>query len=323
MKDISNGPIKVVFMGTPDFALAPLASLIGSDFISVKAVVTQEDKPVGRKQVLTSPPVKEIADQFSIPVLQPKRFKDNDEFLEELAEYSPDFIVVVAYGQILPQEILDMAPFGAINIHGSLLPKYRGASPIEEALINGDTETGITFMMMNEELDSGDIILSERIPIEKSDTSETLRKKLSFAAAAHLPFILNDITEEVINPLPQDDSKATYCHKIKKEDGKIDLTEMTAEEILNKIRAYAIWPQCYLVIDNKRLKILEAQIQQSSSCTPPASYTKIDNDKIGLCTKKGLLLPTKVQLEGKNITTIQDFLKGNEELFKKLPAKAK
>lgn len=323
MDNIYENTIKVVFMGTPEFALAPLASLINADFIDVQAVVTQEDKPVGRKQIIIPPPIKIMALQNGIPVLQPSKIRKNVEFEHALNQLEPDFLVVTAFGKILPQNILDIPKYGAINIHGSLLPKYRGASPVEESLLQGDTETGITFIKMNEKLDAGDVILAERVKILTEDTSETLRKKLSYLAAAQLPFVLKDIIDETVNPLPQNEEFSSYCRKIRKSDGEINLLESTAKEILNKIRAYSIWPKCHIIIDGKMLKILEAEIDEESQCNPSESHTMPDKKSVGLCTKKGLLIPKKVQLEGKKAVDIQEFLKGNAELFKKLPTKAK
>jgi methionyl-tRNA formyltransferase len=323
MDNIYENKIKVIFMGTPEFALAPLASLINADFIEVQAVVTQEDKPVGRKQVIMPPPVKVMALQNGIPVLQPSKINGNIEFEHALNQLEPDFFVVTAYGKILPKNILDIPSHGAINIHGSLLPKYRGASPVEEALLNGDPETGVTFIKMNEKLDAGDVIFTERVKILPEDTSESLRKKLSYLAAAQLPFVLKDILDEVINPLPQNEDFASYCRKINKSDGEINLLASTAKEVLNKIRAYSIWPKCHIIINGKILKILKAEIDADYICKPYESHKLLGKNSIGLCTKKGLLIPQKVQLEGKKETDIQEFLKGNAELFKKLPTRAK
>ena len=319
---MSKETINVVFMGTPKFTLPPLAALIKIELFNVLAVVTQEDKKIGRKQEITPPPAKIMALQNGIPVLQPPRVKGNTEFIDLLRGLNPDFIVVVAYGQILPKEVIDIPKYGCINIHGSLLPMYRGASPVEAALLNGDKETGITFMKIAEKLDSGDIYFAERIAIDPKDTSESVREKLSYLAGTLLPFTLKDIMDGVLEPIPQDHSKATYCKKIKKEDGEIDLRTMTAEEIINRLRAYTPWPSCFLRIDGKRIKILEADFKPDSKNIKAGSAT-ITKDTVSLGTKKGTLILQKVQLEGKKPTSIQDFLKGNSGLFKKLLASEK
>jgi len=312
--------LKIIYMGTPDFAVPPLEALIDDESLDVVTVITQEDKKVGRKQELTPPPVKITALDNDIPVLQPPNIKNNDEFINMIVALKPDFIVVVAFGQILPDEVLKIPKYSCLNIHGSLLPKYRGASPVEEALINGDKETGITFIEMTSKLDAGGIYQLQRIDIADTDTSPTLRFKLSQLAAATLPFLLKEIADGVLTPLPQNEELATHCHKIEKTDGAINLSTNTAQEISNKIRAYTPWPGCYLTIDNKKLKILEVETENSDANSPSIDFK---DDKVLIKTQKGYLIPLKVQLEGKKPTNIQDFLRGNKELFNKLLTNAK
>jgi len=231
----------------------------------------------------------------------------------------PDFIVVVAFGQILPQEILDIPKDGCINLHGSLLPKYRGASPIEESLLNGDAESGVTFIKMDRKLDNGNILLVQRIEIKPEDNAVTLRAKICIVGAQLLPFLLKDIKEGLITPIPQNHSKATFCRKISKEDGLIDLATMTARGILNRIRAYTPWPQCHLIKNGKRIKIIEAEIDENSdnaNQARPGGTLTLAPGKIGLGTKEGLLIPKFIQLEGKKACSVQDFLRGNPEFFK-------
>jgi methionyl-tRNA formyltransferase len=306
--------LKVVFMGTPEFACPPLFELSNDPDIEIRAVVTAEDKPVGRKQVLTPPPVKVLALEKGIPVLQPAKLSGNTDFLELIRKLKPDFIVVTAFGKILKKELLDIPKYGCINLHGSLLPKYRGASPVEEALLNGDKETGISFIRMTETLDAGDILLLQRLHIEPTDEAASLRKKLSFMGARLLPYLLKDIVDGMITPIPQDESKATFCRKIRKEDGLLNLGTLTAKEVLNRIRAYSIWPQCNIVVGGKRVKILEAAADESRKLET-GKFT-VENGALLMGTKNGVLLPKRIQLEGKKPMEIQEFLRGNSNFFR-------
>jgi methionyl-tRNA formyltransferase len=311
--------IKVIFCGTPQFAVPCLQALAADANFNIQSVITREDKKVGRKQIITAPPVKEMALNLGLPVLQPHSLKGNSEFISMLKGLSPDFIIVTAYGQILPAEMLNIPKYGCINLHGSLLPKYRGASPVEEALLNGDTSTGITFIKMNSRLDGGDILLIQRVKIDQEDNSLTLRAKLSLLGATLIPFLLKDIVEGQFTPIPQNDSNATYCRKISKEDGLIDLEKMSAREIINRIRAYTPWPSCFLVINGKKLKIIEALCDDSHEKSDPSQAGKAiltGKDEVAFQTASGLLIPKTVQLEGKNSMLIQDFLRGNSSFFK-------
>lgn len=310
--------IKVVFMGTPHFALPSLQSLISDPDFNLQTVITQEDKKVGRKQTVTPPPVKLMAVLNNIPVLQPPTLRNNAEITSLIKGLKPDFIVVVAYGQILPPEILAIPRYGCINLHGSLLPKYRGASPVEESLLNGDPETGVTFIQMDSKLDSGDILLVRRVPVKPEDNAIILREKLCLVGGQLLPFLLRDIIDGIIIPIPQNHSKATFCRKIRKEDGLIKLEEMTAVEIVNRIRAYTPWPGCFIIHKGKRLKILEAAAENNppSLKALPGESVPASIDRIAIVTKKGLLIPKTVQLEGKKALPVQDFLRGNPGFFK-------
>lgn len=309
--------IKIVFMGTPDFALPSLQSLIEDEDFDVQAVVTQEDKKVGRKQELTAPPVKQLALKHNIPVFQPSKIKKNAEFLELMKNLKPDVMVVVAYGQILPQSILNIPRFGAVNVHASLLPKYRGASPIEASLLHGDRETGVTIMKMSEELDAGDILDIAKLPINPNDNVESLTVKLSLLGGKILPYVLKDLAENAIHPIPQDSSKATFCHKIQKEDGLINLEQMSAREIFNKWRAYTPWPSVYVMAGEKRLKLIDFDIDETQNI-PPGTVKDLTKSTIAIGTSSGTLLPKSLQLEGKKVMTIQEFLAGNRSLLSKL-----
>ncbi len=311
---IMKEKIKIIFMGTPDFALAPLETLINHTDFEVVAVVTQEDKKVGRKLKIMAPPVKLMAMRHGIPVLQPQTIKNNPEFVKLLRSLQPDFLAVAAFGQILPEKILQIPKYGCVNIHASLLPKYRGASPIEEALLHGDQETGVTIIRMEQKLDSGNIYLLKKIPIENSDNAGTLRIKLSLLGAPMLPEVLTEIVETGTNGIPQNEKLATYCHKIEKKNGLMDIKSMSAEEILRRIKAYTPWPGCAIMLKGKKLKILEAEIDKQKNIEPGQTIPWNKN-KIALGTKKGLLMPLKVQLEGKNALPIENFLLGNRQLF--------
>lgn len=316
-----NKRIKVIYLGTPQFAVPALEVLFNTAEIEVLAVVTQADKKVGRKQVIAAPPVKEVAQGYNASILQPENMKDRS-FLSLIKQLEPDVIVVVAYGKILPPELLKIPKYGCINLHGSLLPKYRGASPVEEALLQGETETGITFIKMDEGLDTGDILLAQRVHIEPTDNALSLRQKLSQLGAAQLPYLLRDLVEDQITPIPQNSAKASYCHKISKKDGSIDLKVLTANEIRNRIRAYTPWPSCFLIVQEKRLKILDIELDETSPLRPGEGLIQRDGS-IALGTKKGAIILKKIQLEGKNPMIIQDFLRGNSDFFKNSLAKAK
>lgn len=322
-------PLRVIYFGTPDFALPPLAALVQNKNFEIQAVVTQEDKKVGRKQILTPPPVKQYAQEKGIPVLQPPTLRNNNEFLTMIKELAPDFIVVAVYGKFLPQEVLEAPRYSCVNIHPSLLPKYRGASPFHEALLQGDTVTGVSFMKMTEEMDSGPLYLVDRVPIDPFDNAETLRYKLMYHAAQLLPSVLEEIAQGDLQPIEQDHSKATYSKKITKEEGAINVYTQTAQEIFNKLRAYTPWPGCYLMLPLtpmpeqdpsklRRLKLLQCEIDTASDQaknTAPGQIVDITKDRIGIGTLAGLLIPLQVQLEGKKPVSISDFLRGNREML--------
>jgi len=301
--------MKVVFFGTPQFAVPFLNHLEESDQIEIEAVVTQPDKPVGRKKEIMESPVKKFTKKINLPVFQPKKLKNNPKFVELLKELEPDFIVVIAYGVILPPEILDIPKYDCINIHASLLPKYRGASPIQSAILNGDKETGISFMSLDEDLDTGDVYLLKKITVEKKDTQESLSKKLSDFGAILLPYTLKDIEDKILTPIPQKESLATYCGKISKEDAEIDPKKETAEKIFNKLRAFTPWPGIYMIFNSKRLKLLEINIYKGEEKVDSGVLTS-KNKKILLGTKSGILEITKLQPEGKKALSAKEFING-------------
>lgn len=302
--------MKLYFFGTPDFAIPSLKVLSIDPSFKILGVVTQPDRP-GDKNKITKPPVKELAETLNLPILQPEKI--DKTLIEEIKASKPDAIVVVAYGELIPKELLEIPKYGCINIHPSLLPKYRGASPIQEALLNGDETTGVAFMKLDKDLDHGDIFLIKRVEIDKTDNFESLSKKLSAVAALLLPLVLKDIENEIFPPIPQNHKNATFCSKIDKKDGELNFTEPSAK-VLNKIRALNPWPGTFTKIKDKTLKILEAHKQELSK-TKPGTFELLDKKTFAIHTKDALIIPTKVQLQGKKVVTAEEFLNGYKNLF--------
>jgi len=301
--------MKIVFLGTPEFALASLNSLSNDPNIDIVTVVTQPDKPVGRKQVLTPPPVKVLAEKIGLKVIQPK---NNEELYDNLANIKADFFIVIAFGMILPKKILDIPTYGSINVHASLLPKYRGASPIQQSILKGDDQTGISIMKMDEKLDHGPVYIVKRMPISPKDTSETLSTKLSFLGGEILPSVLHDIVEENLKAIPQNHKQASHCKKIKKEDGKIDWNK-SATEIMNMMRAFTPWPGIYTNFKNKKLKIIQAEKEDGNL---EIGEFKLNGKKLMIGTGDGVITPSEVQIEGKKACKISDFINGNKNDLK-------
>lgn len=308
----------VIFMGTPDFAVGTLKALLASDY-TVQAVFTQPDKPKGRGNAVQMTPVKETALEAGIPVYQPKRIRE-PENLEILKKYSPDVIVVVAFGQIIPEEILKLPPYGCINVHASLLPKYRGAAPIQWAVIDGEKESGVTTMRMDAGLDTGDMILKEAVPLEKNETGGSLFDKLSSTGAELLIRTLKELEEgrAVFEKQPAE-SPTPYAAMLKKQMGKIDWSR-DAETIERLIRGLNPWPSAYTCCRGKTLKIWEAQVEaepdaENPSRLPgknfcPGSIVQVTKQTLKIQTGKGLLSVRELQLEGKKRMTIDAFLRG-------------
>lgn len=298
--------MKIVFFGTPEIALPCLESLAKAKDIEVIGVVTQPDKPVGRKQTLTPPPVKTLATELKLKVYQPE---NREELTATLKDLEADFFVVFAYGMIFSKEILSMPKYAALNIHTSLLPKYRGASPIQQALLNGDEETGVTIMRMDQKMDTGDIYLLKRLPIETTENLITLTQKLAILSGSIIVHALRDIEEGILKPIKQNEGKASYCKKINKDDGRIDW-HRSAIEINNMIRAFTPWPSAYTLFQNKKLKILEAEVGNAN--IPPGKF-HLNGKLLEVGTSDGVIIPKTVQLEGKNVTNISDFINGNQK----------
>ena len=254
--------MKIIFMGTPDFAVPCLEKLI-EDGHQVECVFTREDKPVGRKKVLTAPPVKEVALKHNIPVFQPKKLRDNPEAMELINRVDPDLIVVVAYGRILPKEILDYPKYGCVNVHGSLLPKHRGSSPIQWSIVCGDKITGVTTMLMDEGIDTGDILEVSTMPIDDSDTGGSLFDKLCIAGAELLSSTVKGLENGSIKPQKQSEKDATYAPMLTKEMGLLDFGK-TATELWWLIRGFNPWPLTYFYYNERRFKVFDATPQNIS-----------------------------------------------------------
>lgn len=308
-------------MGTPDFAVPALEALIGSDFIDVIAVVANPDRPVGRKQTLTPPPAKLLAEKYGIPVLQPDRIK-KPEWIEKIKELNPELIIVAAFGQIIPKEILDIPKYKTLNIHGSLLPELRGPSPIPYAILEGHKKTGNTIMLVDELMDHGQILAQRELEISEKETSETLFEKMAKMGANLLMETLPLWIEGKINPQEQDHTKATYCKIITKEDGKIDW-QKSAEEIERQIRAFTPWPGAFCFFEDqngnkKRLKIIEADIADCDNDTSrEIGMLFAENNNILTRTGKGCIKLIKVQPEGKNPLSAEEFFNGYKYLLNK------
>jgi len=300
--------MRIVFMGTPDYSVKTLNSLINSKH-EVVGVFAQPDKPVGRKQIITPPPTKVCATICNIPVFQPKTLRDG-EALEILKGLNPDIIVVVAYGKILPKEILLLPKYGSINGHASILPKLRGASPIQWAIVTGEKETGVTVMQMDEGMDTGDIIDTAVIEIGETETAEELFERLSSITAEAILKVLDDIENGNINPLKQDESKATYAPIIKKEMAHLDFCE-EAKVLENKVRGFYSWPCAYFILEGKRIKVISARatVQKSSEIG-----VVIENKgKLVISCANGTALELiKVQPEGSKEMSVSQMLNGKE-----------
>lgn len=299
--------MKVCFMGTPDIAVPTLKALI--DKHTVSCVVTQPDKPKGRGNKLTPPPVKVLAETEKIPVLQPIKAKD-PSFFDELKKFNFDVIVVIAYGQILPKNILNMCKYGALNIHGSLLPKYRGAGPIQWSIINGEKITGVTIMQMNENMDAGDILLSREIPI-REHTSEDMFKEMGLVGAEVLLEALYQI--DSISRTPQDESQATYAPMLTKEMGLIDWTKSN-NEIINLINGLNPWPVAYTSIYNKTIKIYKvAEVNDIfyKGQKPGTVLTSDPKNGITVKTGDGAISLGYIQAKGGKVMESTEYVKGN------------
>lgn len=301
--------MKIVFMGTPDFAGEALKALLESEH-QVLAVFTQPDKPKGRGNKLSYPPVKEIALDNGLPVYQPVRIRD-EESLSLIKELSPDLIVVAAYGKILPKELLNVPKFGCINIHASILPKYRGSAPIHWAIINGEKETGITIMQMDEGMDTGDILLIDRTEISEDENTGDLFQKLAILGGKLLLEALKKLENDQIVPLKQNNDEATYAPMLKKEDELLNW-DMSALDLHNKIRGMNPWPGVYTFFRGERLKIQKSLLidEEKDTGYTPGEIIDITSEGIYIATLKGIIALVTVQPAGKKQLDSKDFVNG-------------
>lgn len=302
--------MKLVFMGTPDFAVGALEAIVAAGH-EVAAVVTQPDKPKGRGKEMQMTPVKACALQYGIPVLQPKKVREPEE-IEKLSQFGADIFVVAAFGQILPEEILRLPKFGCVNIHASLLPKYRGAAPIQWAILNGEKETGITIMQMDKGLDTGDMLLKRVVPIGEKETGESLHDKLCRAGAELIVEALPKIERGELTPEKQKEEEACYVGMLKKSLGRIDWTG-DAASIDRLVRGLNSWPSAYTYYHKKNLKIWESEPVEDSPNEEKARagcVERVEKDAFYVRTGDGLLKVTQVQLEGKRRMPVKDFLLG-------------
>lgn len=300
--------MRVIFMGTPEFAVPSLESLLKSDD-QVVGIITQPDRPKGRGQSLTSSPIKLIAERERLPLLQPTKMKDPG-FLDALRAWKPDLITVAAFGRILPPAILNLPPRGCINVHGSLLPKYRGAGPIQWAIINGETETGITTMLMDEGMDTGAILLQERLPINVEDTAGTLSTRLAELGGRLLIKTITQLKAGTLVPRQQDHSQATLAPLLKKEDGVIDWA-MSAMAIANRVRGLTPWPGAYTFAGKERWTIWRAEAIAEQVNGLPGTVTQVTKDSVHVATGNGVLILREVQPANRRRMTVSEYLAGH------------
>ncbi len=304
--------MNIVFMGTPDFAVPALRALIDSKH-SVSAVFTQPDKPKGRGHKLTPPPVKLLAEENKIAVYQPNSLKkDADEYIKLIKDINPDIIVVAAYGKILPKEVLEIPRLGCVNIHGSLLPKYRGAAPIQWAVLNGDEETGITTMLMDEGIDTGDILLAEKTAIGENETSSELFERLSLMGAELLLKTIDALQSGEITPKKQDNTQATYAQMLSKDLSRIDFNS-PVNKVHKKICGLSDWPCAVTELNGKRLKVYRSEIV--SDTKPDAVPGEIINENnLTVACIDGCVRLVEVQAEGSKRMSAEDYLRGRPVL---------
>ena len=301
--------MKIIYMGTPDFSVAPLEAIIRAGH-EVTAVVTQPDKQKGRCKEVQMTPVKECALSHGIPVLQPVKIKE-PEAVAELKKYPADIFVVAAFGQLLTEEILNMPKFGCINIHASLLPAYRGAAPIQRVIINGEEKTGVTIQQMAKGLDTGDMLLKKEISIDPKETGGSLHDKLSAAGAELIVEALSKIEKGEVVPEKQDDALSCYAKKLDKAMGLIDF-DQNAVSIERLIRGLNPWPSAYTLYKGKTLKIWEADVVPLEKKEEPGTVVFVAKDFFDIATKEGALRVKSLQLEGKKKVAVKDFLLGYE-----------
>lgn len=304
--------LRIVFAGTPDFAARHLAALLSSEH-EVIAVYTQPDRPAGRGKKLTASPVKNIALEHDIPVYQPENFK-SDEAKQELADLNADIMVVVAYGLLLPQAVLDTPKLGCINVHGSILPRWRGAAPIQRSIWAGDAETGVTIMQMDIGLDTGDMLKIATLPIEATDTSASMYEKLADLGPQALIDCLADIATGKANPVKQDDDLANYAKKLSKEEARIDWND-DAAHIERCVRAFNPWPMSHFIAAENSIKVWQSRVSEQTSDKPAGTIVQADKTGIYVATGNGVLVLEQLQVPGKKAMSVQDILNSRAAWF--------
>lgn len=304
--------MRIVFMGTPAFAVPSFEALMRSHY-QVVGVVTQPDRPKGRGHAVIPPPVKQVAQAHRLPILQPEKMK-NPGFLDQLTHWQPDLIAVTAFGRILPKVILDLPPRGCVNVHASLLPRYRGAAPIQWALINGDTEAGATTMLLDEGMDTGPILLQETVPIEPTDTAAELSARLADMGGGLLVQTLHELEAGTLTPRVQEDAYATLAPLLKKEEGNINWT-LAAEQIANRVRGLSPWPGSYTFLNEERLTIwrahpLKGPMGSGQAAHSPGTVVEVGKNDIFVVTGHGVLVITEVQPANRKRMPVDQFLMG-------------
>ncbi|WP_165309943.1 methionyl-tRNA formyltransferase [Vibrio ziniensis] len=304
--------LRIVFAGTPDFAARHLAALLSSEH-EVIAVYTQPDRPAGRGKKLTASPVKELALEHNIPVYQPENFK-SDEAKQELAELNADLMVVVAYGLLLPQVVLNTPRLGCINVHGSILPRWRGAAPIQRSIWAGDAQTGVTIMQMDIGLDTGDMLSIATLPIEATDTSASMYDKLAVLGPKALVECLTDIANGTAKAEKQDDEQANYAKKLSKEEARINWND-DAAHIERCVRAFNPWPMSHFEVAENSIKVWQSRVVDQSSNKPAGTIIQADKTGIYVSTGNGVLALEQLQVPGKKAMSVQDILNARASWF--------
>ena len=300
--------MRLVFCGTPRFAVPTLEKLAGDEH-SVTLVVTQPDRPRGRRREVAVSPVKDAAIRLGIGVVQPETIKNSAEFRDQLSSIHPDAIIVVGYGRIIPQWMIDLPRLGNVNLHASLLPKYRGAAPIQWAVANGESVTGVTTMRIDAGLDTGDILMQREIPVALEDTSDTLGPTLASIGADLMIETLRGLENGQVHPVAQDDSQATLAPILRKEDGRMDFTR-TANDLFNRMRGFQPWPGAFTIFKGKTLQVHRAHPLQNGVKLPPGQIAVEGTRLFAGCGAGTLLELLEVQLEGKRRMSVQEFING-------------
>jgi methionyl-tRNA formyltransferase len=299
--------VRIVYFGTPAFAVPPLRALLDAGH-DVVLVVTQPDRPAGRGRRSQEPAVKTFARERGLEVGQPEKVRD-PAFVERIRALAPDAFAVAAYGKILPKALLDVPPLGAVNVHGSLLPRHRGAAPIQRAILAGDPTTGVTIMLMNERMDAGDVLAMREMPIEPEDTAETLSQRMSEIGAAALVETLDAWRRGAIRPVAQREDEATFAPLVTKDEGEIDWTR-SAVAIERAVRAFSPWPGAYTWAGGKILKIHRATTRSDAEAAAPGMIRSASGAELAVATGDGILVALEVQLEGRKRLSVREFLSG-------------